>query len=257
MTRRNRNSGAGRSVAAPIELKFHIDAYTPETIPLERLAEYLYHLSIVLGERQSVHFDRLESGSTQPVVRVDFEALPKVRKRASAVRNNEGPEEARRAKARLDQMLADDNASGELVTDRGSRLLYFPGKKRHAEQEYGPVTQPGTLDGVPIVIGGENDPVPVHLEDGPIVHNCLASRLVAKDLTRFLFSTPIRATGVGRWWRDGTGVWQMKQFRIEGFAELRAGDLGEVAKRLHRIDAKWKTQSDPVNQLVQLRTGSE
>jgi hypothetical protein len=257
MPTKGRKRSGNPSVADPVELRFHIDAYTPDTIPLERLAEYLYNLSLVLGERQSVHLSHVEGGSTQPVLRVEFEALPKVRKRANDVRNHEGPDEARRAHARIDQLLAEDNASGELRTARGSRLLYFPGRKRHTEPQYGPVAQAGTLDGIPIVIGGENDPVPVHLEDGEVVHNCLASRSIAKELSTYMFSTPIRARGIGRWWRDGAGLWHMKQFRIEEFSALRGGDLSEIAANLQRRRARWKSDPEAIRHLQSLRNGSK
>lgn len=47
------------------EYVFWIDAYTPATIPMERLAEYLTALAKMLGHGGSVHFNRLEKGSTK------------------------------------------------------------------------------------------------------------------------------------------------------------------------------------------------
>jgi hypothetical protein len=42
-----------------------IDAFTPSTIPLLRLAEYLHDFAILLGNEKSVHpGERLEQGST-------------------------------------------------------------------------------------------------------------------------------------------------------------------------------------------------
>ena len=240
-------------MVAPIELRFKLDAYTPETIPMDRLAAYLYDLAIMLGERQSVHFSHLESGSTLPVVKVDWEAIPKVRKRANDVRNNEGPEEARKAKASIERMLVADNASAELLEPSGTRLLYFPGRKRLAEPEYGPVNQSGTLDGIPIVIGGESDPVPVHLQDRDAVHNCRASRIIAKRLAPSMFTAPVRVHGIGRWFREATGLWTMRLFTIEGFTELKIESVADAARRLQQISARWKDLPDAVGDLVSLR----
>ncbi len=237
-------------MAAPVEFKFKLGAYAPATIPMDRLAAYLLELAIVLGERQSVHFDRLEEGSTVPVVRVDWEAVPKVRKRAIDVRNNEGPDEALRAKASIEKMLTEDNASAELVESSGARVLYFPGRERPVENEYGPFNQPGTLDGVPIVIGGERDLVPVHLQDGDRIHLCKASRTIAKQLAPFLFSGHVRASGIGRWFRDADGGWEMRSFQIHGFTELRSESVAQAAERLHAVRAGWK---NPVADLMALR----
>jgi len=46
------------------EYRFKIDAYTPDTMPMSRLAEYMRELSEMLGEPSAVHFERLEPGST-------------------------------------------------------------------------------------------------------------------------------------------------------------------------------------------------
>lgn len=224
----------------PVQFRFNIDAYTPETIPMDRLAAYLHDLAIMLGERSGVHFSHLEAGSTQPVVNVDWEAVPKVRKRANDVRNNEGPEEARKAKANIERRLVEDNASAELLESSGERVLYFPGRKRVAQPEFGPVNQAGTLDGIPIVIGGESDPVPVHLQDRDVVHNCRASRIIAKRLGPFLFTAPVRVHGIGRWFREATGLWTMRQFTIEGFTELKIESVADAARRLQQMSARWK-----------------
>ena len=45
------------------EYRFRIDGCTPDTLSMERLAEYMADLSQVFGEPESVHFVRLEGGS--------------------------------------------------------------------------------------------------------------------------------------------------------------------------------------------------
>ena len=52
------------------EFRLKIEAYTPDTMPMERLAEYLAELALMLGERTFVHFVRLEAGSTSIVHRI-------------------------------------------------------------------------------------------------------------------------------------------------------------------------------------------
>ena len=241
-------------MAKPVEFRFEIKAYSPATMPLERLARYLEKLSVILGETRNVHLLRIDGGSTVPVLVVDWESLPKVKKRANDVRNNEGPDEAQKARRAIEGYLAEDNAKyGDLVDQHGARVLRFPGVGRVTEPEFGPFMQPGTLDGVPIVVGGQNDPVPVHLQDRKRIHNCLASRDVAKGIGLHLFSTPLRVFGVGSWFRDREGNWDMRRFTIQNFAELKAESLVDVTKRLQGIDAQWKTMDDPIEALIRLR----
>ena len=59
------------------------DSYTPATLPMWRLAEYLSDLAIVLGERDHVHFVELRDSSSAIRHAVDAPAIPKVRTRNS------------------------------------------------------------------------------------------------------------------------------------------------------------------------------
>jgi hypothetical protein len=63
-------------MAKPAEDRFTIDAYTPDTIPMRRLAEYMQDLADLFGEREHVHFARIEAGSTVLVQRIDAEWAP-------------------------------------------------------------------------------------------------------------------------------------------------------------------------------------
>ena len=82
------------NVTAGKEFRFRIDAFTPDTLPMERLAEYMTDLARMLGEPASVHFVRLDPGSTVLIQRIDEEAEPKVRHRVRTVRSGEGPADA-------------------------------------------------------------------------------------------------------------------------------------------------------------------
>ncbi|MCC7010402.1 MAG: hypothetical protein IT184_16455 [Acidobacteria bacterium] len=236
-----------------VSFEFRLDAYSPDTIPMERLAQYLLELSRLMGETQSVHFDKLIAGSTRAVARANWEAAPKIKKRVAEARANEGPEEARRARRRIDEMLVEDGSSGELADVSGEarkRLIYFPGAKRSSDLSYGPLQQQATLDGIPIVIGGEGDPVPVHLEDGHRVYNCLAARSVAKDIAAYLFQAPIRVTGVGTWFREADGEWQMRRFRIQAFRPLKDESVGEAVRRIQGLGTSLRSHADPIAELL-------
>ena len=240
--------------ARAVQLRFEIGAYSPTTMPLARLARYLDNLATVLGESNCVHLVSVEEGSTVPILTVDWEAYPKLRQRANEVRNREGAAHVLKARRAIEDDLAADNARyADLVDEHGARILRFAGATRVDEPEYGPFSQPGTLDGVPIVVGGENDPVPVHLENPDCVHNCLATRDLAKRIGMHLFTTPLRVSGIGRWFRNREGAWTMKSFRIHEYIELKSESLVDATNRLQSIPAGWKERPDPLGDLVALR----
>ena len=240
------------------EYRFEIDAFTPETLPMARLAEYMAEFALMLGQPEHVHFVRLQKGSTAVVANVEWEAIPKVRERIRAVRsqNPDAPLEAVRAFHRIDNRLAEDNATGALVEPTGKTVIRFAGRKRKIELEYGAVRQPGTVDGVPIVIGGEKDPVPVHLEDRDRIHNCYAKRTVARQIAAFIFTTPVRASGLGVWRREESGLWVMERFLIQDFKPLDDASLSDVVDDLRRIDGSWQTLEDPLDELNHIRHGN-
>ena len=242
------------------EYNFRIAAYTPETIPMERLAEYMHELAILLGETKSVHFVRLVGGTTQIVHRVDREAVPKVEIRLRRVRTRDATHEALHAYDTLNSYLRDDAADAVLREGAdGAQIIEFPGANELAEPEFGPFNQSGTIDGVVIKLGGKRDRVPVHLEtrDGLDI-GCVATRAIARELAKHIFGDELRLTGTGRWLRDKYGKWVLKSFAVTSFEPLDAKSLTELAAELSAIEgAGWKSIEDPWAALADIRGDGE
>jgi hypothetical protein len=224
---------------------------------MARLAEYIADLAVVFGNRERVHFSRIEPGSTVPVIRVEWEAEPKVRDRLRAVKLKEAPEEVLQAARRIDRRLAEDNAAGDLQDPAGDKVLHFPGRELLKKLVYGPIVQQGTFQGVPIRVGGEGDPVPVHLEDGKEKHIVLAKRIVAKEIAQYLFSAVIRVEGNGRWIRHADGEWELLEFRVSNYKLMEDGDIRKNISELQQIPAEWKKLEDPLAVLNEIRQGNK
>src|SRR5689334_5282075 len=118
------------------EYKFEIDAFSPTTIPMSRLAEYLTDLARMIGNEKSVHLLRIDQGSTAPVLMVEWEAEPKVRERLRAVKYREAPPTAMEAMRNIDKRLAEDNAKGTLLDPAGTKVVNFPGRDRNKQLTY-------------------------------------------------------------------------------------------------------------------------
>jgi hypothetical protein len=244
-----------RKSKAAREYRFQIDAYSPETIPLARLSQYLSDLARMMGESESVHLARIEPGSTVPIIAVEWEAEPKIQERLRAVKFSEGPPEAQRAYREINRKLVEDNANGVLIGPSRSKLIKFPGRDGANQPEYGPIRQYGTFQGIPIRIGGELGDVPIHLEDGEHTHIVSAPRRIAKQIGMHLFTSVVRVEGIGRWLRSRLGEWELRGFDVQNFEVLKEGDIQKSISLLRAIPSEWKKNGDPLGELMALRTG--
>lgn len=236
------------------EYRFVIGAYSPDTLPMSRLAEYMADLARLFGRAERVHFVRLEPGSTVLVQRIEPEAAPEVSNRIRALAHGEAAGDAVRAYKALNRRLAGDDAVGSLRDGGGAEIIRFPGREPRPLLTFGPFNQDGVLDGVLIRVGGRDDTVPVHLRDGDAIHMCTATRDMARRLAVHLYGRTLRVRGNGRWGRDSDGVWSMKRFNITDFNELDEAPLGEVVRQLRNVDGSgWKDIDDPLMELQQLR----
>ncbi|MGC2524161.1 MAG: hypothetical protein WA417_16230 [Stellaceae bacterium] len=169
------------------EFRWRIDAYTPETMPLARLAEYLSELAKILGEDHSIHLVQVEPGSTVLVHRIDPEAVPKIRERVAAVRRGDAPASAMHSYNNVNKLLRDDGASASLLAD-GAEILEFPGKMAKLPH-FPAISERGEIDGEILRVGGASDPVPILLatEAGVILSGCRHGA-VSQSRSRFAFS---------------------------------------------------------------------
>lgn len=237
------------------ERRFKIDVFTPETLPMERLAEYMLQFAKLLGEPERVHFVDVESGSAVLRARVEDVAVPKVERRLSDASRGQGDVVALKALQSLDDMLAEDNAVGQLLGDGGAEIIAFHGRNRPKPLEYGPFREDGVLEGVIIKIGGKGASVPIWLQDGETIYkNCIARRPLARELAKHYDARLLRVSGSGNWVRLATGSWLMRSFEIKDFEVLDDAPLAEVIRRLHGVEgADWG--DDSLGDLARLRTG--
>ncbi|MEI9409154.1 hypothetical protein [Mesorhizobium salmacidum] len=232
------------------------DSYTPETLPMERLAEYMAALAKLLGEPQGVHFDDVKAGSAVLVAKVDTPARPKVRERVYMLRNGNAPLEVIKAFNELDDLLRKDNATGELTSDDGGVVIPFPGREKPQLLTFGPFKQDGSLEGQVVRIGGTDETVPVHLRDGAIIHIGQTTPDTARQIAPHLYGPTLRLHGTGTWFRDGDGGWHLKSFKISSFEVLDDADLDKVVGALRRVKGNtWNEVPDPVRALLEERHG--
>lgn len=235
--------------------RFRIDAYSPDTIPMARLAQYMAELAELLGERDAVHFRRLTKGSTVLNAKIDREAAPKVRDRVASVRAGDAPSEPMRAYNALNRLLRDDNATG-VLRDEAPRgvIIRFPGREI-AEEKFSSIRQHGSIDGIVTGIRGKDDTIHITLNsEGQQLSGCETNRAIAKQLGAKLFE-PVRLFGRGRWNRDADGVWSLISFKIESFESLEDLPLTSALSQMRDIATEWT--DDAYREVDEIRHGGK
>ncbi len=187
----------------------------------------------------SVHFVRLEPGSTSLIHRIEREAIPKVKARTASVRRGVGPRDSVRAYRRINKMLRDDNGSAVWKEERTeAQIVVFPGKD-DAEETISGIAQRGSVDGEVVRVGGLQKLVPIMLKcEHDELSGCWAEKGVAKALGRRLFE-PVRLFGTGRWNRNDDGKWKLDIFRVESFTALRDVPLSGVLNEIRALQIDW------------------
>lgn len=238
------------------EYVFKIDVYQPDTIPMERLAKYMLALADLVGFKTSTHFVRLEKGSTKLVHAIDPPAAPKVAQRLRQAVSPSPPSDIARALNVLDDMLASDNAIGEL-THEGAVIIPFPGRTRPPVLTFPTFKQAGSIDGEIVSLGGKDKTAHVILQDGPITYsNISITRDQARELAGNLYRGKVRLFGDGRWERLADGGWRLVGFNVDRFEALDDASLDVVLAEL-REALPGDTDQGTHDRLMDLRLGDE
>lgn len=242
------------------EYEFWIDAYTPETIPMERLAKYLAALARMMGHVSSVHFDRLETGSTKSLMKVQREDAPKVFDRVELIAKRQAANDATAAFDELNSLLRDDSAIGKLSrktpdSSNSAVVLTFLGRELPKPATYGPFTEEAVVEGELVRIGGKDKTAHALIVD-PEGKSWSGEmdRELAREMAKYLYNgTVLRVTGDARWQRLENATWQLMGFKIKTFAVLADDTLDDATKRLRNL---YKTDWDNVGDVDAFITAS-
>lgn len=238
-------------------IRLRIDRFTPGTLPMARLAEYLADYAALLGSRDQVHFSKVEEGSAQLACYAESEQVPAIWHRLKLVESGDGPEDAMRAFTAINLKLRRDEAAATIEAGRRSKLLELPGT-HFVVAGYSGISQQGSIEGVLARVGGFDATVPVHLAAEKGRHlKCNTTREVAKHLAPYLFGKPLRLFGTGQWTRTQGGKWELDSFNIDRFEELSDEPLPCVIERIRAIQGNgWATVDDPLEELLRIRNGA-
>ncbi|MEA2745475.1 MAG: hypothetical protein QOG25_3846 [Acetobacteraceae bacterium] len=229
------------------ELEFVIPAYTPETMLLDRLLQYLQQIGEVVGAAEDMHLVRIEPSSTKPVFKMPTPIAIRARERIAAVRGGGGGTQIQRAAYnRIRQMVKKDGGKPASLQDRTGVILDFPPNL----EEVGAileVRQASNFDGTLLRVGGVGEPIPVLMQDlaGDIFSGFSAPKSLAKTMAKLLFE-PIRVSGIGSWDRSPAGEWKLNKMLIQTYEPLGDETLVEVFQKLRSVSVVWPANADEI-----------
>lgn len=233
------------------EYEFKLEAYTPQTIPMERLAKYLAALAKLFGNEASIHLSRLEAGSTCPIMSIDIEAIPKIEERLNGLGSGEAANDARMAFDEINKLCAADNATGALygrnmgVRD-GNVVVLFEGRNLPKRLKFGPFTEQITFDGELIRIGGKDKTAHAQLVDPEgVIWNGEMTKDLAANIAQYLYKGLLRVSGRAKWIRDEDGHWIPISLVITEFLVLDDDSLFDATNKLRSLkETDWHNIDD-------------
>lgn len=227
---------------------FRLDAYTPDTIPMSRLAEYLKELAGLMGHDSHVHLAGIAKGSVKIKFRVDAEDEPKVDERIKHANDYDAPTELRAKIASINKLLLNDNAIGTIRKHGGGVTIKFLGRNIKEHEILGPIRELGSLEGKLVRVGGKDRTkhmalIGSHDEEFNLETTDIE---IARGLARSLFEQ-VRVSGIGTWIRDETSEWTLQKFQVQEFEPLSEESLIEAIADLRSVGGdEWKTMDDPL-----------
>ena len=243
----------------PVEYVFSIDVFRPDTMPMDRLAQYLAALAKMFGHSEHTHFIGITKGSAELHTAIDPIDAPKVETRLNGVRLGEGPKEALAGKQALEDLLANDNAVGTLTEAESKRVVVpFVGRNRLKPLAFPPFREDTSIDGQLVSIGGRDNTAHAILQDGDVYHaGVTMPRELARDLGRLLYGPPLRMHGNGRFERQSDGVWKMTDFRVDRVEVLDGRSLHEVLNAVRAVPGNQLMRPSAYRDIVAQRQGGE
>lgn len=242
--------------------KLKIEVWRPSTIPMKRLAQYMLELSKLMGYETSVHFEKIEDGSTTIVEKVEHQDSPKVKDRLSLVQSDfsNSPRDASNAFSKINEYLRADNASANLYHgDFKSNVLAFPGANEEEPESIKSLEEFCSIRGTLLKIGGRDETVPLELQEtiSGQVYNCeTTTKEMAKELAHRLFSE-IEVIGNATWeLNTANNEWKLRKFVVVGFNEIQQLSIDETLRRIKEA-GHFNEQSKPYEALKDLRENGE
>jgi len=230
-----------------VEYRWILEGFTPDTIPMRRLAEYMLQVSKLFGSEEKIRFERVENNCVALVNKVPAAHSGKIQSRIRAIGRGEGSFDAKSANSRINQMLYEDEASARIKTN-GAIILRFPGNVI-PEAADASMSGPASLTGYFYSLSeNQKGEVKAKLR---IVSSDNKSRTVdavcdsaLADNVKALLFNHVRVTGVAEWFRTDKGEWRAENIKVNNATKINTANLQTAVQNIRSANVKWS--KDPL-----------
>jgi hypothetical protein len=129
------------------ELSFVIPGHTPETMPLNRLLDYLQQVTAVLGDPEKLHLVEVRKGSCEPVLHTDTATALAVKERAARVERGDGTKRQIDGFNNIRRMLREDGVRHHPAVLRTSNSIFLKIAAAPEETALSGIRQSSSVDG--------------------------------------------------------------------------------------------------------------
>jgi len=236
------------------ELSFVIPGHTPETMPLNRLLDYLQQVAAILGDPEKLHLVQVREGSCEPVLHTDTATALAAKERAARVERGDGTKRQIDGLNNVRRMLREDGVRKHPALLRTPNSIFLKIAAAPEETSLNGIRQASSVDGALIRIGGAGDYASIQLQDieGKIISGFTAKRDLAKDLAAHLWE-PVRLHGMAQWDRTKEGRWELDRMFVHSFDPLADESLSVTLGKLRGINVAWP--DDAIERLLNERNG--
>lgn len=245
-----------RTIMYMATYSLRIKGFSPQTLPLSRLGDYVSALADLIGEDVQVSFERVTKGSAQLNVLIDDNDVDVAVNRIRLAPSAEEGSLYRRGYEKIQSLLSADKTSAEFKPKNGATILKFPGAPKNSLR-VSIIKDSGEINGRIIKVGGRDETIPVSLRtpDGDIV-NCTANVEMARKLKQYLLEPiDVILIGVGKWKRSEIGKWEAIDFRISEFSVINFDNIENEIDRVRMAGSGWDNTQDVAQELSRLRYG--
>lgn len=236
------------------QLSFVIPGHTPETMPLNRLIDYLQQISFVLGTPEKLHLVAIRESSCAPVFHTDVASALVMKDRARRLQQGDGTKRQMDGLNQIKRMLREDGVRDRPAFLRSAASVFLKIEAAPEETVLSGIRQSGSVDGAVIKIGGTSEYAKIQLQDlnGKIISGFRAKRSIAKDLAHHMWE-PVRLHGVGHWGRNDEGEWILEKMHVNSFDPLEDESLAVTLGKLRGANVIWP--EDSFDRLLAERNG--
>lgn len=234
--------------------KLRVIGTTPDTIPLERLGEYMKEFAKLLGTSSRPTFAGMKNESASTLARVQYpdRALLRIAQSKAEPTSNPG-----RALERIQGLIDSDKFPGAELRDRADNVIYLFKSSSMETPAIFTLNQTATIDGIVVGLVGADDTMHLHLRDwmDRDIKLIVTDEVMAREMLQYFRGPTLRVSVNGLWKRTDHGwVPENNKAKVISYEKLDDAPLTDIFKKFAAVpDNGWKQLSNPEAFLADLR----